>query len=261
MALCVIFFNRSLSIQGPTMPKLASHTLFKSTHSRPAAIALLSLMGSVLLACGGGGGGGGGASLPASKLPHSGITASQCYQAGSDTLVGCTTTGATGLNTQQDGMRANINALSYSLVPKASGGTYDKTECVKDNITGLIWEGKTASGDRAGSNTYTLYEANTDASNSYGYAAYVNGLSLCGFTDWRLPTVEELQTIVDYSVAYPGPTINTTWFPNTSSEAYWSSTPYAGNVAMAWGIAFISGYFSTDLRYLTDAVRLVRASP
>jgi hypothetical protein len=175
--------------------------------------------------------------------------------------VGCTTTGATGLNTQQDGMRANINALSYSLVPKASGGTYDKTECVKDNITGLIWEGKTASGDRAGSNTYTLYEANTDASNSYGYAAYVNGLSLCGFTDWRLPTVEELQTIVDYSVAYPGPTINTTWFPNTSSEAYWSSTPYAGNVAMAWGIAFISGYFSTDLRYLTDAVRLVRASP
>ncbi len=246
------------------MPKLASITSkrpHQAQYSLPAAIALLSLLGSVLLACGGGGGGGGGASLPASKLPHSGITSSQCYEAGSDTLVGCTTTGATGLNTQQDGMRTNINALSYSLVPKASGGTYDKTECVKDNVTGLIWEGKTASGDRAGNDSYYNFEANTNSNNSLGYAAYVNGLSLCGFTDWRLPTVEELQTIVDYGVAYPGPAINTTWFPNTASTFYWASTPYVSNAGYSWSIYFSLGTITTNPRLFPYAVRLVRASP
>jgi hypothetical protein len=270
----VIFFNRSLSIQGPTMPKLASITSssvsIKPKYSLPAAIALLSLLGLILVACGGGGGGGGVALPTAPKLitPHTGITASQCYQAGSDTLVGCATTGATGLNTQQDGMRTTINARSYSAVPKASGGTYDTTECVKDNITGLIWEGKTASGNRAGSNTYTHFDVKfgstqadmAAATNSYGYATYVNGLSLCGFTDWRLPTVEELQTIVDYSVADPGPAINTTWFPNTSANAYWASSPYVGVDAYSWYVAFGSSSVSY-YRFSSNRVRLVRASP
>ena len=80
------------------------------------------------------------------KPPHTGVTASQCYQAGSNTLVSCSSSGAQALNSQQDGNRTSINARSYSLVPNASGGTYAITECVKDNNTGLIWEGKTASG-------------------------------------------------------------------------------------------------------------------
>ena len=151
-------------------------------------------------------------------------------------------------------------------MPKASGGTYDKTECVKDNITGLIWEGKTVSGDRAGSNTYTNYDARylgtqadqDAATNSYGYAIYVNGLSLCGFTDWRLPTVEELQTIVDYSVADPDPAINTTWFPNTAIR-YWTSSHHLGNIINAWYVNSNAIDFTSRNIYL--AVRLVRASP
>ena len=155
------------------------------------------------------------------KPPHSGVTASQCYQAGSNTLVSCSSSGAQALNSQQDGNRTSINARSYSLVPNASGGTYAITECVKDNITGLVWEGKTASGTRAGSNTYTNYDstasaqkpdgtnptqAEIDAStNSMGYRNAVRTSALCGFTDWRLPTVKELQTLVNYGVASPWP--------------------------------------------------------
>ena len=50
---------------------------------------------------------------------------------------------------------------------------------------------------------------------SSGFASY---------TDWRLPKVEELLLIVAYD--RNNPIINSTIFPNTSSEWFWSSSPY-----------------------------------
>ena len=50
-------------------------------------------------------------------LNDSGITANQCYQAGSDILVACSTLGATTLNAAQDGMvgrDANVSTNSNS---------------------------------------------------------------------------------------------------------------------------------------------------
>ena len=37
---------------------------------------------------------------------------------------------------------ASLTVSRYSLLANASGGLYDKTECVLDNDTGLVWEGK-----------------------------------------------------------------------------------------------------------------------
>lgn len=206
----------------------------------------------------------------AAKFTDTGVTASQCYGAGSDTLISCTSSAAISLNSQQDGMvgRDVTNAdnsdgklgLSYSRV-----GSYALTECVKDNITGLMWEGKPASGsgvtrgnpalDPNGS--YTNYhssyygtQVDMDATtNTYGYVNAVNARGLCGYSDWRLPTADELQSIVDYSVAYPGPTVDGTWFPNTPSYSYyWTSSPYVGGSYYAWGVAFGYGLVSYNDR-------------
>ena len=178
-----------------------------------------------------------------------------------------------------DGAVRLVRGNPYSLVAKASGGTYDKTECVKDNRTGLVWEGKTASGDRAGSNTYTNFDstssaqkwvsgstyvnptqADLDAStNSIGYKNAVNTSALCGYTDWRMPTKEELQGILASSGS---PKIDTTWFPNTQASYYWSSSPYVGDSGYAWYVGFVSGYVNSNYYgyrgYYGDHVRLVR---
>lgn len=185
-----------------------------------------------------------------SKLPHSGITSSQCYAAGSNTLVACSGAAST-LNGQQDGHRASINAMSYSKVGFNGEDLADNASswcAVKDKVTGLMWQNQSATG------TYTNYGDNRvgDASK---YAA--DNATLCGLSGWRLPTVDELQTIVDYSKPYPGPTINTTWFPNTPGYLYWSSSPYVGDSNYAWGVGFHNGDV-TGFNY--GAVRLVRAN-
>ena len=168
------------------------------------------------------------------------------------------------------------SATGYSYVPNPSGGNYDKTECVKENSTGLIWEGKTASGSRLGTSTYTNYDdassaqkwvgggtyvnptqAEIDAiTNSIGYKNAVNTSALCGYTDWRLPTKAELQGILASSGI---PRIDTTWFPNTQDSAYWSSSPYVGYSDSTWGVSFYNGTVFGNGRVNSHVrVRLVR---
>ncbi|MFY9329422.1 MAG: DUF1566 domain-containing protein [Georgfuchsia sp.] len=243
-------------------------------------------------------------------LNDTGITASQCYQAGSDTLVSCASAAAIALSPTQDGMvgrdanpASNDNAdgkLGFSFTKigmdgaalAIQNGTYDEAgseaagthwNCVVDNVTGLMWEVKTADGGLRDLNkSYTNYDDVTQAqkyngttyvnptqaeidaaTNTVGFVAAVNALTgtsrLCGATDWRLPTPDELQGIVDYSVAYPGPTIDGNWFPNTQGWAFWSSSPNAGNAGSAWSVHFYVGYVDYYLRYVTLPVRLVRA--
>ena len=169
-------------------------------------------------------------------------------------------------------------AKSYGYVANASDGLYDKTECVQDNNTGLIWEGKTASPatSRLGTSTYTNYDSTTshqkwngvwsnpnqteiDAStNSIGYKNSVNTSALCGYMDWRMPTREELEGILASSGSQK---IDTAWFPNTQAHYYWTSSPYVGVSSVAWYVNFYYGvvYFGYDFRYYYGFhVRLVR---
>ena len=204
-------------------------------------------------------------------INDTGITAGRCYQAGSDVFVACNSAGAIALNDAQDGMAGrdadaatNLNTdgklgFSYTAV---TGG------CVQDNVTGLMWEVKTTDGGlRDWTKTYTNYSATYDPSGLYGtatdatgYVAAVNATNLCGYSDWRLPTADELQSIVDYGIANPGPTIDANWLPNTQGGAYWSVTPVIGAPMNVFIVAFNFGSVNnTTSRANIFYVRLVRA--
>ena len=83
--------------------------------------------------------------------------------------------------------------------------------------------------------------------------------SLLTPTDWRLPTQDELQAIVDVSQTST-PKIDSMWFPNTQADRYWTSTTYAPDPGQAWYVTFGTHLNHTYIyRYYTVLyVRLVR---
>lgn len=150
-----------------------------------------------------------------------------------------------------------------------------KSSCIFDKKTYLTWEVKTSDGGlQDSSQTYSWYEPDRQINggdpgyrrqgkctltfcDTKSYIGEINRRKLCGRSDWRLPTREELRTLVDYGILYPGPTIDQRAFPNTVSQFYWSSTANANDDETAWGIGFSFGYdyayFKSDHGY----VRLV----
>lgn len=142
--------------------------------------------------------------------------------------------------------------------------------CIKDLNSNLVWEVKTPANRH---HTYSWYSAAN--SNNGGFAGYKNQGNcpeacdtqsytlavrqnqICGSSLWRLPSREELRSLVDYSRPFPGPAIDTNYFPNTVAQFYWSATADVNDPDSAWGIGFTFGfdyaYFKSDHAY----VRLV----
>jgi hypothetical protein len=119
--------------------------------------------------------------------------------------------------------------------------------CVRDNVTGLMWQVKISD------STFTFDK-------TAGYVNNVNATGLCGFKDWRMPNPKELMGIVDHSIAYPDPTIDTNYFSNTSSDAFWSASPSAYNSGSAWYVNFNYGYAHYYDRSYGLRIRLVRGA-
>jgi hypothetical protein len=113
---------------------------------------------------------------------------------------------------------------------------------VTDNCTGLEWQKATAP------NHYDWWQA----------IEYCEGLDLGGHTDWRLPNVRELQSIVDYGRLDPA--IDPVF--GASSAWYWSSTSVAYNPDYAWGVGFGDGFVGSGLDEVGGGcVRAVRSGP
>ena len=76
--------------------------------------------------------------------------------------------------------------------------------------------------------------------------------------DWRLPTGEELLTIVEK--CRQGPAINPQVFPNTPSGLFWSSSVDTGALDRAWCVSFFSGQHYRAGKSQSGHVRLVRGT-
>lgn len=154
--------------------------------------------------------------------------------------------------------------------------------CIRDNVTGLIWEVKTdddglndrddeftwyssdpsANGgfagfaDAAGNECFGYDSANPDTyCNTQAFAQRVNAVALCGLQNWRMPSIYELASLVSNDRIEPA--IDTAYFIGTGLSYFWSSTPYLLDQARAWYVDFITGELNDREMDRTESVRLV----
>lgn len=177
-------------------------------------------------------------------------------------------------NNRSDG-HAGFSFTKISSTGATLSSSANNWNCVKDNVTGLLWEVKTDDNGLHDKDwTYTWYEpdntknggnpgvqnggscGNTSVCDTKAYVQAINTARWCGASDWRLPTPAELHSLVNYNLT--DFVIDSTYFPNTQSSLYWTSATAVGGIS-AW---YVSSYSGRLGRYTKNtnfpSVRLVR---
>ncbi len=134
-----------------------------------------------------------------------------------------------------------LSALLLADFTRSSSGI------VTDNKTGLQWQDDYS--DNGGNIKQATWRDAID---------YCENLSLGGYTDWRLPNINELRSIVDRS--YNEPAISPAFQYTTSlaSFACWSSTTSQHYTNYAWLVSFLTGGSDYHGKSTVEYARCVR---
>jgi Protein of unknown function (DUF1566) len=108
---------------------------------------------------------------------------------------------------------------------------------VFDGETGLVWE----------------QSPETNGQNWLNAQARCNTKTVGNRQGWRLPTLQELASLVKPTVRF-GPTLPGHPFTNVRASIYWSATTAAGNSAIAWFVSFEDARVANGLKTDTHFV-------
>ena len=182
----------------------------------------------------------------------------------SSLLVACSNSDASGTN-------SFIKLDSSGEVLSSSAKTWT---CLKDKESGLIWENKTTDGGLHDMSWEYMNTSNTNGANpkdtndsgkclasnnkadgvfcdTKQYVAEVNTKSLCGYSNWRMPTKYELNETFSAGK-------DTSFFlPGTENLYYWSSTRNESAPSNAWFVNPGSKTTSHGERHYSKSIRLV----
>ncbi|MFO7592970.1 MAG: DUF1566 domain-containing protein [Pseudomonadota bacterium] len=147
--------------------------------------------------------------------------------------------------------------------------------CVEDTATGLVWEVKSAdNGLHHADGLYSWYQPEEDGEHegvgdagrcdgdsecdTRAYVQALNEENYCGFTDWRLPTREELLSLVKIGETAAA-AIDLDYFPQALPSWYWTATSNAEYPDHAWYVLFRNGVALSDRKSRPKHLRLVRS--
>lgn len=196
----------------------------------------------------------------------------------------------------QLGNRVSYTLKSYAVVTDESKEVADDDKCIVDEQSGLIWEQKTDDGglrDKDWVYTWRNTKGNingggtsptqpaaegglgtTDtcsgldnkACNTSTYISQLNAVSYCGFNDWRLPTLNELEHLVDYGASRaanstaqtPDAVVPALFKARNQKTHYWSQSTNATQIEQAWGVEFDMGRSQSKAKTDAYPIRAVR---
>lgn len=159
-------------------------------------------------------------------------------------------------------------------MPADSAGTDHL--CVLDSRAGLIWEVKrTESGLHDRSNTFTWFssesrvhkndpgvrdggECGLGRCDTEAFVEAVNSAGLCGHSDWRLPTREELMSLGAPAPDGRGRVVDRQFFPHAAEGEFWSASTFQMYPSGAWAVDARHGLDRVDAKAAAKPVRLVR---
>lgn len=124
---------------------------------------------------------------------------------------------------------------------------------VTDTRTGLMWE-RCLTGLSGATCAGTVYT--TTWVGALNLAVSYNSSSYKGYTDWRVPNLKELRSLVEECRVSPA--INDVVFPNTPTGGVWSVSPDVNNLNNSLIVYFHTGESGLGLRTDSLPIRMVR---
>lgn len=194
------------------------------------------------------------------------------------------------------GNKVTYALKSYAYVTDPNKPVANEDKCIVDEQTGLIWEQKTDNGglrdkdwvytwrntngatngggtsptqtaaEGSVGTTGTCAGLDNQACNTSNYIRQLNAVAYCGFIDWRLPTLNELEHLVDYGASRAANStpqtadavVPTVFKARNLKTHYWSQSVNALQIEQAWGVNFETGRSQSKAKTNAYPIRAVR---
>lgn len=186
------------------------------------------------------------------SLPHTGQT--KCYDT-AGAIIACPGTGQDGelkMGVDWPNPRFSVtycNSTGPCATQSSDCDSNASTDVVLDNLTGLVW-----------SKSGNLPNGTRTWQGALDYVASLNsGSGLCGYKNWRLANVNELESLINAGEADSVTWLNSQAFINVQPQYYWSSTSNAYVTGYAWIVEMWDGYVGYDSKSGSRYVWLVRS--